>query len=155
MLLLALAASPAVADTELQACASLVDSARRLICYDDLAAVRRGVVRPGTLESPVPEGSESERKTMLQRDAVASFGQSKPLADTLMAIESEIDGPFAGWDPDTVIILSNGQHWRIVDGSSAYFTLHSPKARIRRGVIGGFFLEIIGSNKLARVRRVR
>ena len=52
---------------------------------------------------------------------------------------------FAGFTPGTVIVLANGQRWRVVSGS--YVTAPMPKVRkvwIEPGVLGSFFLRFEG-----------
>ena len=43
----------------------------------------------------------------------------------------------------------------MVDGTSAYFNRENPKVLVRRGMMGGFFLEIENSNRSPRVKRVQ
>ena len=70
-------------------------------------------------------------------------------------MESHIPGHFEGWGPSARIKLANGQVWQVVDGTSAFFNRDNPKVVVRRGMMGGFFLEIENSNRSPRVRRVQ
>jgi hypothetical protein len=70
-------------------------------------------------------------------------------------MESYIPGHFEGWGPNARIKLANGQVWQVVDQSSAFFNRDNPKVVVRRGMMGGFFLEIENSNRSPRVRRVQ
>jgi hypothetical protein len=74
------------------------------------------------------------------------------LASTM---ESTIPGHFEGWAPGTRIKLANGQVWQVVDQTSAFFNRDNPKVVVRRGMMGGFFLEIENSNRSPRVRRIQ
>jgi hypothetical protein len=70
-------------------------------------------------------------------------------------MESTIPGRFEGWGPNSRFKLANGQVWQVVDGSSAIVYRDSPKVVVRRGMMGGFFLEIENSNRSPRVRRIQ
>ena len=70
-------------------------------------------------------------------------------------MESTIPGHFEGWGPGERIKLANGQVWQVVDDSRAYFNVDNPRVVVRRGMLGGFFLEIENSNRSPRVRRVQ
>ncbi len=60
-------------------------------------------------------------------------------------VETALVGDFSGWNIGTLFTLSNGQRWRVVNGS--YVAPKDPaprKVRIVPGVLGSFFLEIEG-----------
>jgi hypothetical protein len=70
--------------------------------------------------------------------------------------ETEIVGVFAGFTPGTVIVLANGQRWRVVSGS--YVTAPMPEVRkvwIEPGVLGSFFLRFEGVGVQPKVSAVR
>jgi hypothetical protein len=72
------------------------------------------------------------------------------------SMESTIAGDFDGWGPGSQIKLSNGQVWRIVDGSEAVLTrTNKPKVRIVRNLFGTLFMEVEGTNNSPKVRRVQ
>ena len=81
--------------------------------------------------------------------------QRAPAVEYPTTMETYIPGRFEGWGPNTRIKLGNGQVWQVVDGTSATFSLDNPKVVIRRGMMGGFFLEIENSNRSPRVRRLQ
>ena len=84
------------------------------------------------------------------------FGmESKTPAAQLDAIESTIPGMFEGWGPNTVIALANGQSWQVSDGSTGYIRSENVKVKIRRAFMGSFVMEFEGSNRVAKVRRVK
>ena len=64
-------------------------------------------------------------------------------------------GQVEGWKAGDRIALANGQVWRIADGSQGALWLQNPKVRVRRGVLGAFYLEIEGTNRSPRVERVK
>lgn len=70
-------------------------------------------------------------------------------------VDSQINGRFEGWNPDQLIELANGQVWRIVDGSRAFFNATDPKVRIERGAFGAYYMSITGINRVPRVRRAK
>ncbi|MDH5264386.1 MAG: hypothetical protein OEX21_06535, partial [Betaproteobacteria bacterium] len=72
------------------------------------------------------------------------------------AIESTLPGSFDGWGPKANFRLANGQVWQVADDSSGSTrTIENPKVRIRRGALGAFYLEIEGTNRSPRVRRLQ
>jgi hypothetical protein len=73
----------------------------------------------------------------------------------LAAIESHIPGRFDGWGPDSTIKFANGQVWQIADGSSGALWIENPKVRVRRGLLSAFYLEIEGTNRSPRVKRLQ
>jgi hypothetical protein len=60
-------------------------------------------------------------------------------------VETALVGDFSGWSVGTLFTLSNGQRWRVVNGSYVAPKDSTPrKVRIVPGVLGSFFLEIEG-----------
>jgi len=136
-LALLLASSLAFADdTSLRRCRQLAEPAQRLSCYD-------AIVVAAPAEPPPARGANG-------------FGLDRraPTED-LAEIESSIVGDFRGWTPNEKVRLENGQVWQIADGSSAYLGSRSPKVKIRRGLLGAYFLEFEGIKLSPRVRRLQ
>ena len=75
-------------------------------------------------------------------------------AAELPAIQSHIPGTFYGWSQGTTIKLANGQVWQVVDEGSRRMQLQDPKVRVRRGMMGAFYLEFEAHNSSPRVRRL-
>jgi hypothetical protein len=73
----------------------------------------------------------------------------------LAAIESHIPGTFLGWSQYTTIRLANGQVWQVVDEETRRMRLQDPKVRVRRGMMGAFYLEFEAHNYSPRVRRLQ
>lgn len=69
-------------------------------------------------------------------------------------VVSPIAGSFSGWRPGTVIVLQNGQKWRISDDSSLVVPrpLESPVATVKHGVFGGWIIKVDGYNTSGRVQ---
>lgn len=148
---LALAAAPLwahAADADLASCRAIADAAKRLACYDALAVPAPSAAPPAAPQAP----AAAQRQQQHQQQ----FGlEQRTPPDRPDAIESHIPGRFEGWKPHARIRLANGQVWEVVDGSSGAFWLTDPKVRVRRGMLGAFFLEIEGSNSSPKVRRVQ
>jgi len=106
------------------------------------------VPAPAPTSTPVPAqkpGVQSER-----------FGLGAVPAETVQAIDSHIPGEFRGWEPRSRITLANGQVWEVNDGSrGALAPVVDPKVRVRRGMLGSFYLEIEGLNRSPRVKRIQ
>lgn len=143
-LLLGLAVSfPAFAQgSSLQACRAIADAGARLACYDALPL-------PAATPAAAPAASAPAAT------AQSNFGlEAKAVQKAPDAIDSHIEGRFEGWSDKTRIKLANGQVWQVSDGSHAYLNLTNPKVRVRRGLFGAFFLDIEGTGRSPRVRRV-
>lgn len=69
-------------------------------------------------------------------------------------VESHIAGHFNGWQPGAVLVLANGQRWRVADDSSLNTgkTLDAPTVTIKPGLLGGWLLKVTGYNTSARVQ---
>lgn len=128
VLMLALVGASAQAQ-DLAACRAMTDAGQRLACYDAL---------------PLPAQAAATR-----------FGlEQKAPADAPDEVRSQIKGLFEGWGPNTVFTLTNGQRWRVSDGSSAVWRKQDPQVTISRGLLGSFNFQVEGLNKTAKVRRV-
>ncbi len=156
---LAFAATGAIAnDTELLRCGGMADATARLACYDALTrSVRDG---KATVARPAPAATApaaaAAANAALPKQTTQQFGlEQRPTKEELDAINSEIVGPFDSWEANTRITLANGQVWQIADGSGRYISLKSQKVRIRRGLLGAFYIEFDGPNHSPRVRRVQ
>lgn len=126
-------------EAELLRCSEIGARDERLACYDALAA----------------QAVAAKRKNESPAARVEAFGlESQPKKDQLDVVESSLDGIIEGWGPNHVFRLANGQIWQVVDDSSAVLYLKSPKVTVRRAVLGTFMLEIEGTKKTARVRRL-
>jgi hypothetical protein len=59
-------------------------------------------------------------------------------------LDAELVPPFHGWEKDTILRLTNGQRWLVVDDTRywASLTYKPVHVRVVPGVMGGFFMEI-------------
>ncbi len=66
---------------------------------------------------------------------------------------SPVAGSFNGWRTGSILILQNGQKWRVTDDSSLTATkpIDSPMATVKPGAFGGWMLKVAGYNTSARV----
>jgi hypothetical protein len=132
-------------DGGLLQCRKMADAALRLACYDALP------LQPLPISGPVasaPLTSVSQKPDQFGQDAQA-------MVVMLDSIESRIAGRFDGWQAKDRLTLANGQVWQINDGSTGVLNLLDPKVTIRRGALGAFYLEIEGTNRSPRVKRVQ
>lgn len=69
------------------------------------------------------------------------------------AVTSRLAGRFAGWQRGTVLVLDNGQQWRVVDNSTLVprQPLDSPEVVVRPAMLGSWILKVQGYNTSARV----
>jgi len=164
--LLASSLAHAIDDSAFARCRGIADTANRLACYDALpmnvtpAAAQAPPIAapkaaPGKPSSQPPTASPPAAPQ--QQAAAQSFGMENraPEVELPTTMQSTIPGHFEGWGPKARIKLANGQVWQIADDSQAYFNLDNPRVVIRRGMMGGFFLEVENSNRSPRVRRVQ
>ena len=171
---LAAPAAHAVDDAAFARCRSIVDTAARLACYDALPVAPAAPMAPSrapaaaapapaapspAAPSRAPAGSAAAPAPAAPAPAAnaGDFGMEERIAASTLppTMESYIPGHFEGWGAGTRIKLANGQVWQVVDGTSAYFNRENPKVLVRRGMMGGFFLEIENSNRSPRVKRVQ
>jgi hypothetical protein len=164
--LLASSLAHAIDDSAFARCRGIADTANRLACYD---ALPMNVTPAATQAPPIaaPKAAPAKPSSQppaasapaapQQQAAAQSFGMENraPEVELPTTMQSTIPGHFEGWGPKARIKLANGQVWQIADDSQAYFNLDNPKVVIRRGMMGGFFLEVENSNRSPRVRRVQ
>jgi hypothetical protein len=162
VLLLLLVSTTALADDAgILRCRAITEATARLACYDALVVPAPGArAAPG---APAAAAPQARPATAAPGSPQPSAGQTpdqfgledKTAPARLDAIESSISGPFDGWDPNSRIRLANGQVWQVTDDSRAVLYLKDPKVRVRRGALGAFYLEIDGTNRSPKVKRVQ
>ena len=140
-LLLLISGAALADDAALLRCRGIADPTARLACYDALVLS--------------PEAGKTGQDEASQRQQFGLEVQSFAATLTLEAIESSIPGHFEGWRGNARFQLANGQVWQVSDGSSGVHNIDNPKVKIRRGALGAFYLEIEGTNRSPRVRRLQ
>jgi hypothetical protein len=146
----------AVDDASFQRCRGIRDASARLACYDGLpldispSAPQAPPIAPSRPAPPPPPQAAAPQPAQ-------GFGLETraPAVELPTTMESTIAGRFEGWGPNARIKLANGTVWQVVDGTSAAMSVDNPKVVIRRGMMGGFFLELENSNRSPRVRRLQ
>jgi hypothetical protein len=141
--------TPAWGDEALRQCRRIADTTARLACYDALPlpdAPARGVSAPAPPPVEVPKAAPAPPPS--------SFGLEKPAAPADESVQSTIPGVFDGWLPRQRFRLANGQVWQVADDTTGVYNLKDVKVTIKRGLFGGFVMEIDGINRVLRVRRV-
>ena len=159
-MLLAATTSALADDAGILRCRAVKDSAARLACYDAIAVPSAAPAAPAAAQpkagTPAAAPAAAPKAAAAPATPAQQFGmESKTPAAQLDAIESTIPGMFEGWGPNTVIALANGQSWQISDGSTGYIRSENVKVKIRRAFMGSFVIEFEGSNRVAKVRRVK
>lgn len=155
LLLLASLAGAAAADTPaMLRCRVIAEAPARLACYDAIALpgigsrAGWGAPLPGA-KPATPAGSAAAPATPAEQ-----FGLEANPAGSIEFIESRLPGKFEGWHPKSRFRLANGQVWAIVDGSTSFYNLTEPQVKIRRGLLGAFYMDVEGVAQSPRVRRV-
>ena len=139
---------------ELAQCRALRDVPARVACYDGIAmpAALPAAATPATASAAAAAAGSAPASPA---PVAASFGLSVvPAAPARQSIDSRIVGAFEGWSSGTRLRLENGQVWEVVDTTRASFDIKAPVVRIKRGVLGSFFMEVAGVSATPRVRRV-
>ena len=156
--LLLIGTSAFAQDTALLRCADIASRDARLDCFDALAAKARAAKAAGA--TPLVQAENFGRDSLPPPKAPAAAPppqavQAPPAAIQAVvdSVKSQIDGIVEGWGPGTVFTLANGQRWQVADGSRADLYLKSPKVTVKRAVLGGYLIELEGTNKTARVKR--
>lgn len=140
-------------DAAMLQCRAIAEVPARVACYD---AIPVGAAAP--LAAPVVAAAAAptpqQREQAFGMATVQAPKSATPEQDN--SISSTIAGKFDGWSGNELIKLSNGQVWRIVDGSSAVLSpMTNAKVKVERNVIGTYFLTIEGTNNAPKVRRVQ
>ena len=134
LIALLLASGPALADeAAFFRCRDIGDAGNRLACYD-----------------AVKQPTAAEKREV----HVKAFGLV-PKRPEIETIDSRIVGRFEGWEADQRIALANGQVWQVIDDSNGVVMGNELKATVARGAMGAMYMEIEGSRKSPRVKRVK
>lgn len=154
-------ASAMAADSPLLKCRAIADNAARLACYDALvpAAVAAPVASPA---APVPAAASAAAVAPVAAPVAAAAKSDDSFGIFSMgkktepdSIETTIPGVFEGWRTGTLITFANGQVWRVADDSSNEFGGRDIKAKLVKGMFGVVYLEVEGSNRTAKVKRIK
>lgn len=141
-------------DAAMLQCRAIAEVPTRVACYDAIpvgaAAPLAAPVVAAAAAAPTPQ----QREQAFGMATVKAPKSVTPEQDN--SITSTIAGRFDGWSGNELVRLSNGQVWRIVDGSSAVLSpMTDARVKVERNVIGTYFLKIEGTNNSPKVRRVQ
>lgn len=132
------ARAQAVAEAQVQA----AEARARSETAAKVKAETEAKVRAEIAAQKAAEPKKGERTSMLGKMRVLLT----PGADIEFAkVETQIAGPFRGYEAGEVLTLTNGQRWRVVEGSYWAPARDANKPRrvvIESGVLGSFFLSI-------------
>ena len=138
-------------DAELLRCRQINDVSQRLRCYDALPL--EGTSAAAARASPATVAATTGAAANATAD---NFGlEGRAAGGSVDAIESSIVGSFDEWGPNYRFNLANGQVWQVTDGSSGFRSSNDLRVKIRRGLLGAFYLELIGTNRSPKVQRVQ
>lgn len=96
---------------------------------------------------------ERATATAVRPEPAASAGLSVRKVNE--PVQSSLKGEFRGWSTGTLLQLENGQTWRVTEGDYNTRAVSNPKVTIRPGVISGWYLEVEGQSRRAKVRRIK
>ncbi|MBC7941028.1 MAG: hypothetical protein H7Z19_14950 [Chitinophagaceae bacterium] len=140
----------------MQRCRQMAEAAQRLACYDRIELTTSPAAAPAAAAAASMAAAQSPSAAPLRPAAAERFGLARSTDPTEVdAIESTLARNIDGWRANEVITLTNGQQWQISDDSSGVTPPGTRKVRVRRGMLGAFYLEFEGLNRSPRVRRVQ
>ena len=105
----------------------------------------------GDRADPVPTVRQEQA---FGREAIEEKEKASVEKQAPKSIVSTIEGPFEGWNGNTVFRLKNGQVWRQIDKSVFYERTQDPKVEIKKGLLGVYYLSIEGYGSRCKVKRV-
>lgn len=157
----------AQAPDRLIACASKVDDAERLACYDSVVKALNSEARAAS------EAREAEAKAaraaaeasaaaaaaaaaaQAEADRKASFGKSVDQAAGVTEITATVTELLTDGNRKSVFVLDNGQIWRHADGPALPNIKAGTQVTLKKGALGSFRLVPVGSNRSVQVVRMR
>lgn len=132
-LLLGSGAALAADDAALAKCAAIADATERLACYDSLAG-RPADAAPG-----------------------GSFGlpQAAP-PEEVGRVKARVVGPLKNLSRGAIVKLDNGQTWKFVGDTSAYYPElpENVEVVISKSLFGAYWLEVVPIQRKFKVKRL-
>lgn len=128
---------------EMQACKPLPDD-ERLACFDSLVADDRQI--PAEIAA-TPEGGSKEQQQ--------EFGREHKTTPELARLDTTVEEVLTDALGKLVVILDNGQIWRLVENKRGVRFDPGQHVTITRGIFNSFFLEADDGSRKLRVKRIR
>lgn len=155
LFLLFLSGAALADDAAMLKCRALGDSGARLACYDGIQ-LGANAAAPVAMAAAPGAGAGAVVAPPARKEDNFGIEAQKAREKKPKSVTSTVVGDFQGWGPGSQIRLSNGQVWRVVDGSEAVLPrTGNQKVTIERNLFGTLFLKAEGSNSSAKVRRVQ
>ena len=134
-------APAAAADTEAAAARVAAAEARARQAEQDASAAKEAARAAKAEQKKAEEGFLTKAKRVLLTPGTEI---------TYEKVETQLTPPFRGYEPGTVLMLSNGQRWAVTDGQ--FWGPRSEENRPRKviiepGVFGAFYLRIEGAGR--------
>jgi hypothetical protein len=131
---LAATAATAADDSPLARCAAMADATARLDCYDALAGRPAADAAPGDAFGLPPPPPPPEPDSVSARLVAAP----------------------KSWARGVAVKLDNGQTWKLTGDDRAYYPDLPADAEvvITKGVIGGYWLEVVPVRRRFKVKRI-
>ncbi len=130
------------------------DAGLHKLTDEELAELNRWIRQRSLAEGELPDAQDRDDD---RRDAPADDdrGFNGGDDDDERTIRSRLVGSFNGWRGNDIFELENGMVWQQTDGRSfSTRQMENPAVEIKRGMFGGWHLQVEGYNTRARVRRV-
>lgn len=106
------------------------------------------------LSAAVPASSLSSARAAAHKTPTqAGEAEGGSAAAVNRVVSSAVAGRFQGWQHGSILVLRNGQKWRVIDDSSLVPRKagDSPEVTVKPGAFGAWFLKVHGYNTSARV----
>ncbi len=142
----------------MQQCSTFTDNERRLSCYDELSAqVKQALATDSSAPQAVGEQATPQQFGSEYLPGQASKPgqvQEGPIDSVTANVTDYALNPFGKF----VVFLESGQVWKQIDGEAdiANFKKGGENTvMISRGFLGSYNMQINGSNKVFKVKRIK
>lgn len=148
----------------LVACASKVDDAERLACYDaavrSLSAEARAASEAREKEAKAAKAAAdasaaAAAAAQAEADRANNFGKPVEKTGTVSELTATVTELLTDGNRKSVFVLDNGQIWRHADGPPLPNVKAGMQVTLKRGALGSFRLLPVGSNRSVQVVRMR
>ncbi|KMS60451.1 hypothetical protein V474_00865 [Novosphingobium barchaimii LL02] len=138
-LVLAFAATPAMAADKLEKCVSVIGATQRLACYDALA---------GRAADETPQQTADRQTRQFGLAEKQKAPQDRKEVEQIDSKVSSVSG--------TRIVLENGMSWKVEDGGHFLEWVRPGQvATVKKGLMSGYRMMVDGLNGKAVVTRLR